>query len=143
MILHLHRVKIVEEKLRDALDNDGVVPIEEGLDRVDGGQPLNVIGREQIVTNEDVPREDELQLLFLGVHDPEFLERLELAGTVSGARASAEAHHLHASGKIFLFLNVFGATRCTTRPGCLKEVNFIRVDNPMFPFALDLEVVGD
>lgn len=60
MIFHLHRVKVVKEELRDALDNDGVEPIEERLGGLNGRFTLNVIGREQIVTNEHVPREDAL-----------------------------------------------------------------------------------
>lgn len=142
MIFHLHRVEVVEEKLRDSFDNDGVVPIEERLRGFYGRFSINVIGREQIVTNEHVPREDALELLFLGVHDPELLESLESARTVS-ATASAEAHHLHSSGKVLLLLNVFVSSSSTSWSGCFKEVNFIRVDNSMLPLALDLEVVGD
>lgn len=100
MVLHLHRVKVVKEKLRDALDNDGVVPVEERLGGFNGRLTFQVIGREQIVANEHIPREDALDLFFLGVHDPELLEGLESARTVS-APASAEAHHLHASCKVF------------------------------------------
>jgi hypothetical protein len=55
MILHLHRRKVVEEKFRDSLDNDRVVPVEEGLRGFNGVFTLNVIGREQVVANEHVP----------------------------------------------------------------------------------------
>jgi hypothetical protein len=96
MIFHLHRVKVVEEKLRDSFYNDGVEPIEERLLGLDGRFTLKIIGREQIVTNEHVPGEYAFELLFLGVHDPELLESLETARTVS-TPASAEAHHLHSS----------------------------------------------
>ena len=54
MIFHLHRGKIIEEELRDSLDNDGVEPVEERLGGFDGSLTLDVIGREKIVANEHV-----------------------------------------------------------------------------------------
>jgi len=118
MILHLHRVKVVEEELRDALDNDGVEPVEKRLGGLNSRLTLNVIGREQVVTNEHVSGKDALKLLFLGVHDPELLEGLQTARAVS-TTASAETHHLHSSCKVFLFLNVFGTSSGSTRSSCL------------------------
>ena len=78
----------------------------------------------------------------MGVDDPELLESLETARTVSTG-TSSEVHHLHASGKLFLLLYIFGAPSGSTGSSCLKEVHFVRVDDSMFALALDLEVVGD
>jgi hypothetical protein len=78
----------------------------------------------------------------LGVDDPELLESLETTRTVSTGTFS-EVHHLHASGKLFLLLNIFGAPSGSTGSSSLKEVHFVRVDDSMFALTLDLEVVGD
>jgi len=118
MIFHLHRSKIIKEELRDSLDNDGVEPVEERLGGFNGCFTLDVIGGEQIVTDEHVSCEDALDLFFLGVDDPELLEGLETARTVSTG-TSSEVHHLHASGKLFLLLYIFGAPSGSTGSSCL------------------------
>ena len=44
MILHLHRIEVVQEKLSHAFDYNRVVTIEEGLLSVDTSGALDVIG---------------------------------------------------------------------------------------------------
>ena len=141
MILHLHRAKVVEEEICDSFYNDGIEPIVERLLELNESFALNVVGREQVVADEHVPREDGLKLVFLSVHDPELLEGLKPTRAGSTG-ASTKAHRLHSCGKLFWLFNLLTFSG-TTRSGCFKEVNFISVDNSMFPFALDLEVVGD
>jgi hypothetical protein len=76
MVFHLHRVEIVEKEIGYTLNNDGVEAIEERFLRVDSGLSLKVIGREQVVSNENVLGENSLKLVLVGIHDPKLLEGL-------------------------------------------------------------------
>lgn len=58
MIFHLHRVQVIEEKLCHALDDNSVVPVEEGLLSVYSSRPFYIIGREQVVANKNIALKD-------------------------------------------------------------------------------------
>ncbi len=76
MLLHLHAVKVVEEELGHSLNDDSIVPVEEGLRRLQSYHLVQVLRREQVVPHEHVLHEDLLQLVLVGVHNTELLEGL-------------------------------------------------------------------
>lgn len=88
MLLHLHTVQVVKGELGHSLNDDGVVPIEEGLRRLHRDHLVQVLGREKVVPHEHILHEDLLQLVLVGVHDPELLEGLEAAAAAARTHLS-------------------------------------------------------
>lgn len=145
MLLHLHTVEVVEEELGHALNDDGVVPVEEGLRRLHRDHLVQVLGREQVVPHEHVLHEDLLQLVLVGVHDSELLERLQPAAPAGRAPHLTQRHHRHALLHIMSFISAAHRARGgggAAGAGAFEEVDLISVDNSVV-FALDFEVVGD
>lgn len=149
MLLHLHTVEVVQKELRNAFNDDRVVPVEKRLRSVERELLLDVFGREQVVANEDVLHEYFLKLVFVSVHDAELLEGLKVATVASTASAGSftKGHHRHIAAKLVLSptMTFEIPTRCggdATRPRAFKKVDFIRIDNSVV-FAPYFEVVGD
>jgi hypothetical protein len=58
MIFHLHGVQVIEKKLCYALDDNRVVPVEEGLLGVYRSRPFYIFCREQVIADKDVALKD-------------------------------------------------------------------------------------
>jgi hypothetical protein len=83
MIFHLHGVQVIEKKLCYALDDNRVVPVEEGLLGVYRSRPFDIFGREQVIADKDVALKDAFKLVFVIVHNTELLERLQNAAATA------------------------------------------------------------
>jgi hypothetical protein len=83
MILHLHRAQVIEEKLCHTLNDNRVVPVEEGLLGVYRSRPFDIFGREQVIADKDVALKDAFKLIFVIVHNTELLERLQNAAATA------------------------------------------------------------
>jgi hypothetical protein len=83
MILHLHRAQVIEEELCNTLNDNRVVPVEEGLLGVYRSRPFYIFGREQVIADKDVALKDAFKLIFVIVHDTELLERLQNAAATA------------------------------------------------------------
>ena len=77
MLGHALMVEIVEQKLRDVLNDDSVVAVVEGFLGLEGDWLVDQLRREEVVAHEHVLHEDLLQLLFVRIHDLELLEGFE------------------------------------------------------------------
>jgi hypothetical protein len=58
MILHPHRAQVIEEKLCHTLNDNRVVPVEEGLLGVYRSRPFYIFCREQVIADKDVALKD-------------------------------------------------------------------------------------
>lgn len=76
VLLHLHRVQVVEGELGNALDDDGEVATEERFRRFKIDLLVNLRGREDIVADGDVLHEDRLQFGGVGTQNLILLESL-------------------------------------------------------------------
>ena len=83
MILHLHRVQVIEEKLCHTLNDNRVVPVKEGLLGVYRSRPFYIFCREQVIADKDIALKDAFKLIFVIVHNTELLERLQNAAAAA------------------------------------------------------------
>ena len=146
MILHLHRAQVIEEKFCHTLNDNRVVPVEEGLLGVYRSRPFYIFCREQVIADKDIALKDAFKLIFVIVHNTELLERLQNA---AASACRLDRHIGHTSVELVTALlcctafKARGATAYSTWSRAFKKVDFIRIDNSLLFFAPYFEVVGD
>lgn len=78
VLLHLHRVELVEAELGDAHDTDGELAAEVSLFRLKVDDFVNLLGRENVIPDRNVIDEDALQFVSLGAKNFVFLESFQV-----------------------------------------------------------------
>lgn len=77
MLGHLQPIQVVQKELRHSFDDDRVVAVVERLLSLKGELLVDQLGREQVVSYEDILSEDFFDLIFVCIHNPELLEGLQ------------------------------------------------------------------